>query len=236
MGGMDGVRVLLVEDDPAAQALMEAFFQKAEGMCLVGIARNGEAGLEAIRCLHPHVVLLDLVLPRLSGVGLLRALTDEMPELRPRILVLSRVNSQTIIQRCMELGADFYLLKPVNLTELEELIRTLGAPSHVEDPAVRLIRAMGGNPDSLGCRYAAIVARTLAENVGYLQLKAGYYRAAELEHTSYACVEKNIRAMIEKLYRADMPAWRSLWEEPQERRPSNGAFLRRLARRLQDGE
>ncbi len=58
---------------------MEAFFQKAEGMCLVGIARDGEAGLEAIRCLHPHVVLLDLVLPRLSGVGLLRALTDEMP-------------------------------------------------------------------------------------------------------------------------------------------------------------
>lgn len=232
------IRVLLVEDDPAVQAYIRDFFDGDPRMTLAGIACDGEEGLAAVARLEPDLVLLDLIMPRLSGMGLLRALSDWPAEQRPRVLVISQVNSQEIISRTLALGADFYLVKPVSLAELPDLILGLCGEKQREAPAVRLLRAMGGNAGSREFRCACLAAQALAAvPEGSLCLKEAYFSAVEGEHISYASVEKNIRSLTEKLFRADTPAWRALWDTPPGERPSNGAFLRALARRLRlEGE
>lgn len=234
---VEPIRVLLVEDDPAVQACIRDFFEGEPRMTLAGIACDGAEGLEAISELEPDLVLLDLIMPRLSGMGLLRALAGAPPERRPRVVVMSQVNSQEIIGRTLELGADFYLVKPVRLTELPDLILGLCGEKRREPPAVRLLRAMGGNAGSREFRCACLAAQALAAVPdGSLRLKEAYFSAVREEHISYPCVEKNIRALAEKLFRADTPAWRALWDAPPAERPSNGAFLHALARRLRAEE
>ena len=231
---MDGIRILLVEDDPAVQALVAAFFETAEGMELVGTAADGVEGLEAIRALAPDLVLLDLVMPRLSGMGLLRALAAEPAEKKPKVPVISRVNSQEIIEKALEHGAHFYLLKPVNLLELPGLIADLCSGGE-EGPAGRLLHAMGAKGCGREFRCVRLVAEALAAAPeGALLLKTAYYTAVEAEGIDYICVEKNVRTMAQKLFDAETPAWRALWGRPLERRPSNGVFLRALARRLRE--
>lgn len=226
------IRVLLVEDDPSAQLLFSSFFEGIEDMELVGGATDGGMGLEMMATHRPHVVLLDLVMPRLSGIGYLQGLSGwENP---PVVVVISRVNSQEMIGLALDLGATFYLLKPVNLGELPALIRRLTRRAIKPQGAHGLLQAMGGKDNWAGFRYASRGVALLTED-GERTLKEVYYQVAEERHTSYQCVEKNIRSLVERLWTENTPAWQALWEEPPEKRPTNGMFLRQLGKKLGEG-
>ena len=168
-------------------------------------------------------------MPKLSGIGLLRALHGS---LRPKVLVASRVDSPEMIRLALELGAGFYLIKPVNLTELPAVIAGLCGGAGSLAAAGQLLLDMGARDGSrafLCARAAAVRQAGAAEDA---QLKEIYLQAARDTETSAACVEKNIRSLVDRLMGLDTPAWRALWEEPLRRRPTNRAFLRALARQL----
>ena len=79
------------------------------GYELVGEAENGEKGLELIEKLKPDIVMLDIRMPVLDGIGVLRRL-NEKPD-RPRTLVLSSYDDFELVKEAIKLGADDYLLK-----------------------------------------------------------------------------------------------------------------------------
>lgn len=229
------IRVLLVEDDPTARLFVTAFFQDVKDIEVVDCASDGYAGLQAIATYRPHVVLLDLVMPSLTGVGLLQELELCEGE-RPVVLVLSCVNTPQMVRYVVEQGATFYLLKPVNLGELPALIRRLCAQRLAPKGVQGMLVAMGGRTSHAGFHNACAAAQFLAQSPEGEPLKAAYYHAAKEGQTTMQCVEKNIRLFVGRLMEGNTSSWQALWEETPERRPTNGVFLRQVARKLREME
>jgi DNA-binding response OmpR family regulator len=120
MTSLTGFKVLLIDDDRAL-ALMLTEYLSSYGLA-VDWARNAEEGLEKVRGSTPDVVILDVMLPGLDGLGLLprlRAL-DDLP-----VLMLTARGEDTDRIVGLELGADDYLGKPFNPRELLARLRAL---------------------------------------------------------------------------------------------------------------
>ena len=226
------IRVLAVEDDPAARALLEGLIPKLRGLTLCGVAGDGYEGLELLRLQQPDLMLLDLVMPGLDGFGVLRALRQE--PVRPVVVVASQVSDQNVVRHALALGASYYLVKPLHFEILPDLFRSLCLRPQVR-AAEAYLTEVGAS--GLGVEAAAYAAAVLAQGpAGAIPLKEGYVAAMTAQNTSYACVEKNIRAMVGKLYAAGHPGYRDLMGERAEEKPSNETFLRRLAQRLREEE
>jgi two-component system response regulator len=107
--------ILLVEDNPDDEQLTIRAFKSAKRPEVVLVARNGEDALGMLRGRNsPVLVLLDLKLPRLSGVEVLMAMKDD-PRLRTiPVVVLTSSNEQTDLGACYDLGCSAFVRKPVD--------------------------------------------------------------------------------------------------------------------------
>ena len=220
------IRVLLVEDDPSARLLLSAALAAQPGLELCGQAADGLEGLELVERCRPDAVLLDLIMPGMDGLGFLRALDRRD---RPTVVVASQAGGREVIRCALSLGASYYLVKPVNVQALPDLLAGLCL-----GPLVRrgeaLLADMGAS--GRGLPAAAQAAAVLAREPGAL-LKQAYAPAIAAEGSSYAVVERNIRRMVGALHQAAPPGYLALMGGRPERRPSNLAFLRALAGALE---
>jgi DNA-binding response OmpR family regulator len=124
-------RVLVVEDNlDLATGLRNNL--EIEGY-EVELAGDGHAGLDAVRRWSPHLVVLDLMLPRLDGFRVLRALRADHPELP--VLVLTARGEEGDKVRGLRLGADDYVTKPFGLLELLARIEALLRRSRAREAA-----------------------------------------------------------------------------------------------------
>ncbi len=124
--------VLVVDDDPKIQALVSTYLQR-EGLTVV-TAADGAVALEAIRRTHPRLVVLDLMLPGLDGMSLLRQLRQES---NVPVLILSARGSTPDRVYGISEGADDYLGKPFSPAELVVRIKAILRRSRAEAPGDR---------------------------------------------------------------------------------------------------
>lgn len=128
--------ILLVEDNPDDVELTLRAFERSKITNEVVVARDGEAALDYIFCrgafvnrephLMPEVVLLDLKLPKVDGLGVLRALRgNEQTRLLP-VVVLTSSNEENDIISSYHLGANSFVRKPVDFAQFVEAARNLG--------------------------------------------------------------------------------------------------------------
>jgi len=128
------IRVLSVDDHPLLRQGIGALVSAQPDMVMVGQAATGEEGLREFREHRPDVTLLDLRLPDISGVEVLRAIRAEAPE--ARVVILTTFEGDVEIQRALEAGARGYLLKTMPPGELVEAIRQVHAGKKRIPPAV----------------------------------------------------------------------------------------------------
>jgi DNA-binding response OmpR family regulator len=132
-------RILIVEDDAAMQyAISHAL--ESEGFA-VEVAGDGEAGLAAARDQEYDVVLLDWMLPKLSGIEVCRALRAESSV---PIIMLTAKGTEVDRVLGLELGADDYVAKPFSTRELASRIRALMRRRTLEQRRDRAVQAIGG--------------------------------------------------------------------------------------------
>ncbi len=115
-----GVSVLVVDDEPAfREGLRQAL--KKEGF-VVHLAADGVEALEVWRAYHPDLVLLDVMLPRMSGIDVCREIraVDETP-----VIMVSARNEEIDAVIALEVGADDYVTKPYRVRELVARMRTV---------------------------------------------------------------------------------------------------------------
>jgi len=117
------IRVLLADDNRKFVEIVKEFIERQEDMSLVGVAYHGNEALDLIFREEPHVVLLDIIMPHLDGLGVLEKLQNESQ--RPKIIVLTAFGQESMIQRTVNLGANYYILKPFDLETLGKRIRQL---------------------------------------------------------------------------------------------------------------
>jgi two-component system response regulator (stage 0 sporulation protein A) len=129
------IRVGIIDDNIHIVEILSSFIDKEGDMEVVGTAGDGIAGLEMIESLKPHVVILDMVMPRLDGLGVLETLYRSSVEYAPLVICLSAVGQEDLIRRAVEYGAKYYLVKPFDfdtiLSRIRELVGYIQPGSHM---------------------------------------------------------------------------------------------------------
>jgi two-component system, NarL family, response regulator LiaR len=138
----DAIRVLIVDDHAVVREGLRTFLELQDGIEVAGEAVDGEDALRESERLKPDVVLMDLVMPNLDGVGAMRELRRRVPE--ARVIVLTSFLEDERLLPAVRAGAAGYLLKNVQPQELARAIRTAAAGEALLDPAVaaRLVEAL----------------------------------------------------------------------------------------------
>jgi DNA-binding NarL/FixJ family response regulator len=138
----DPIRVLIVDDHAVVREGLRTFLELQDGVEVVGEAGDGEEALPLAERLKPDVVLMDLVMPKLDGVGAMRELQARAP--KARVIVLTSFLEDDRLLPAIRAGAAGYLLKNVQPQELARAVRLADAGETLIDPAVaaRLVEAV----------------------------------------------------------------------------------------------
>ncbi len=136
------MRILIADDEPLARTRMAALLRECEGAEVVASVGDGGAALEACARLHPDVLLLDVAMPGLDGVGVARrlaALSDP-----PQLVFCTAYEEHALT--AYELRAADYLLKPVRVERLREALARATALRQREHPTETLPAQVRGAP------------------------------------------------------------------------------------------
>lgn len=117
------LRILIADDEPAIATSLEFLLNK--GGFETEIAGDGEVALALAKTFKPDLIVLDLMLPRLSGLEVCRALRADPQQRHVKILMLSARGGATDLERGHAAGADIYQVKPFSTQELLAQIRQL---------------------------------------------------------------------------------------------------------------
>jgi len=137
------IRVLVVEDHHVVRQGLVALLNVVEGLEVVGQAADGVEAITQFRKHKPDITLMDLRLPRMSGVDVIQRLRMETPQ--ARFIVLTTYDGDEDIYRALQAGARAYLLKGMTSEELIAAIRTVHAGKSLIPPAIaeKLAERMG---------------------------------------------------------------------------------------------
>lgn len=144
-----GVRVLLVDDEALMRAGLRLMIDGAHGIEVVGEAADGTAALEQIRSLAPDVVLMDIRMPRMTGLEALRALREEGSQ--ARVVMLTAFDTDDFLLEALRAGAMSFLLKDSPPEEVVQAVLDAAGDRPRFSPEVlsRLVRlASGGSAEA----------------------------------------------------------------------------------------
>ena len=207
---LDTIKVAIVDDNRELIGIMQEFLSQQSDIVLVGTAFDGEGILTIIAESRPDVVILDLVMPQVDGIGVLERIQD-MDSERPKMLVLTGLGQEEMTQQAVSLGADYYLLKPFSIDVLLERIRQLAGRGTQHRPTTKknesllthqrvtdIIREIGVPANIKGYYYVREAVLRVIENdplIGAVS-KELYQMISEKHNTTPYLVEKAIHHCI----------------------------------------
>ncbi len=130
---MESTRVLIVDDNKRIVSILKDALEREHDMEVAGTASDGEEALRLISILRPDVVLLDLIMPKIDGLGVMERLKNREMKHKPEIIVVSAVSQENVTENAFELGAAYYILKPFDNRVILSRIRALRQQLSVQD-------------------------------------------------------------------------------------------------------
>jgi len=118
-------KIVIVDDNLDFCQILQDYFKKQADMQIVGIGHNGLEALELIKEKKPDVLILDVIMPHLDGIGVLEKLNSSGSEKKPTVIMLSAVGQEKITSKALNLGAEYYIIKPFDIEALVTRIREM---------------------------------------------------------------------------------------------------------------
>jgi two-component system response regulator (stage 0 sporulation protein A) len=130
------IEVLLADDNREFTNLLSEYIAEQNDMVVTGIAYNGEEVIQLLEDARrmPDVLILDIIMPHLDGLGVLERLRELNPSPMPKIIMLTAFGQENITQKAVQLGASYYILKPFDMEILANRIRQLVVNNNVITP------------------------------------------------------------------------------------------------------
>lgn len=185
------IRIVIADDNRELIEVLKSYLQSQDDMQLLGVAYHGNEALEVIYRELPDVLVLDIIMPHLDGIGVLEKLQFEKQ--RPRVIVLSAFGQEAIIQRIVSLGADYYMLKPFDLDTLGKRIRQLG-----DEPMY--ISSFGmSSPQSIIAQAVDMPAKSTVKNLEEEVTKVIYQMGVPAHVKGYQYLRDAIVSVIQEV-------------------------------------
>lgn len=135
------IRIAIVEDHELTRMGLEAALQRRDGLEVVGDAANGRQGLNLLNKTKPDLAIVDIGLPDIDGIELIRLFREGQGEnpVTTKILMLTMHSGEDSVMAAFAAGADAYCMKDINMDKLEEAIRSTHAGNPWIDPTIASI-------------------------------------------------------------------------------------------------
>ncbi|MCX6364138.1 MAG: response regulator transcription factor [Actinobacteria bacterium] len=147
------IKVLLVDDHRILREGLRALLSEQAGLVVVGDASDGEEAVALVAESHPDVVVMDMVMPRMSGLEATALIRKLYPQVR--VLILSMYDDDEYVQRVIQAGASGYVLKGVAADDLVRAIREVHRGSSFLQPTIAAkliedyVRRVRGDPPAV---------------------------------------------------------------------------------------
>jgi CheY-like chemotaxis protein len=116
-------RVLIADDNPQGVELMEAYLSGCD--YIIQTAADGEEALHKVKNWHPDIILLDIMMPKISGFEVCKRLRADPSSRDIGVLMITALDQPSDIERAVEAGTDDFLTKPINKAELLLRVRSV---------------------------------------------------------------------------------------------------------------
>ncbi|MDI3256625.1 MAG: sporulation transcription factor Spo0A [Kyrpidia sp.] len=255
---MAPIHVLIGDDNKEFAQLLQDYIDTLPDMQVVGLAFNGREVVDSIEALQPDVVILDIIMPVLDGIGVLEKVHQLDSANAPKFIMLTAFGQEGITKRAVDLGAAYYILKPFDMEILANRIRQVmsgptpaaGAPPlggtawptvgkrNVDADITQIIHEIGVPAHIKGYQYLREAISMVYQDVEILGsiTKILYPRIAEKYNTTPSRVERAIRHAIEVAWgRGNVDAIGSVFGytvNVGKSKPTNSEFIAMVADRL----
>jgi two-component system response regulator (stage 0 sporulation protein A) len=128
LGGIkvkDKITVLIADDNSEFANNLAGYVEQEDDMEVIGMARDGNEAFDMLCNIQPDIVLLDVIMPHLDGIGVLEKIAMTNLKKVPVCIMLSAVGQDKITQRALDLGAEYYIVKPFDIQLLLKRIKEL---------------------------------------------------------------------------------------------------------------
>lgn len=119
------IKVLIVDDNKDFCDILKEYLEKQDDIEIIGVANDGKQAIELIPEKSPDLVILDIIMPHLDGLGVLEKVNKMSLDKFPKFIILSAVGQDKITQRAINLGADYYVIKPFDFEIFINRIRQM---------------------------------------------------------------------------------------------------------------
>ena len=119
------IKVLVADDNQEFATTLVNYLSKEDDMEVIGMAKDGNEAYEKIITSQPDICLLDIIMPHLDGLGVLEKLNETNLDKKPMCIILSAVGQDKITQQAIGLGAQYYIVKPFDISILIKRIKEL---------------------------------------------------------------------------------------------------------------
>ncbi len=255
------INVLIADADTEYAELLSRNITGDFRINVCDIVSNGYQLIEKVDIMKPDVVIMDVVLPNIDGIGVLERLRAKQQEFdnftMPKIIVLSTFKQDKTAQDCINLGASYYMVKPISFDSIRNAIRRLcdvvlekkytpgfGKKFEIcENPDVEtmvteMIHEIGIPAHIKGYQYLRHAIMLVIDNLDIINsiTKTLYPTVAEDFHTTASRVERAIRHAIEVAWdRGDPEVLSSIFGytiATSKGKPTNSEFIAMIADRL----
>ncbi|KEI07088.1 sporulation transcription factor Spo0A [Clostridium botulinum] len=219
------ISVVIADDNKEFCNILNDYLLNQRDIVVTGVAKDGIEALKLIQEKKPDLLILDIIMPHLDGLGVLEKLSTINIDHLPRIIVLSAVGQDKITQRAITLGADYYVVKPFDmdvftkrirqmfnntisnegikkvatLIETEEINIVKNEPMDLESEITNIIHEIGVPAHIKGYMYLREAISMVVNDVELLSAvtKELYPSIAKKYNTTASRVERAIRHAIE---------------------------------------
>ena len=255
---MEKIKVLIVDDNKEFCELLKEFLVDEEEIEIAGIAYNGKEGLKMLEEKEVDVMILDLIMPHLDGIGVLEEMARKDIQDEVKTIVLTAFGQDNVTQRMVSLGANYYIMKPFELDKLvrrikqmfevpqsggsgsgDSIIHNSGNEEQSIDVKITDILYQLGIPAHIkGYLYLRDAIELVVNEVEYLGAvtKKLYPKVAENFDTTPSRVERAIRHAIEVAWdRGNEKALNRYFGSTVSKKngkPTNSQFIAKIADKL----
>ena len=236
------IKVMLTDVNEDARSMLQDALEKTGRFTVVGSTGDGNEVLQMVADAKPDVLVLDLILPGMDGLGILRRLDGEK---RPKILAVSNFVTQEVVAEAGNLGASMFLSKPYNESAMVEHLISLAEKSEkqlhgpgLEELVTSIIHEVGVPAHIKGYQYVREAIMITVENMDVINsvTKVLYPEVAKRYHTTPSRVERAIRHAIEVAWdRGDLETLQKYFGytvSNAKGKPTNSEFIAMIADRI----